>query len=243
MALVLVTSIALAGCSSDRGTPTVEVPVLGSIAGFVVTEAIAPIPGVNVTIPGNRTTTNTTGGFTFAGLAPGLYVVEASAATFLERQTTVQVTAGNISEVRLVLPVNASALAFHQAFSFRGFTDAHGGSGAPEVGSCQCDFSAALDGDWRTIIVEAKWVDSVSPVISETEFLWGVAIAGNAVNGTGASPLLGRVESANLTGQAEAADVRVAPSSTWIYTNQRFDVLVTVWYGEPAPEGWRGLSA
>ena len=130
LALVLVTSIALAGCSSDRGTPTVEVPVLGSIAGCVVTEAIAPIPGVNVTIPGNRTTTNTTGGFTFAGLAPGLYVVEASAATFLERQTTVQVTAGNISEVRLVLPVNASALAFHQAFSFRGFTDAHGGSGA-----------------------------------------------------------------------------------------------------------------
>lgn len=38
---------------------------------------------------------------------------------------------------------------------------------------------------------------------------------------------------------ASSVEVRVAPNSDWVYTNQQFDVVVTVWYGEPAPPGFR----
>ncbi|MFA5943436.1 MAG: carboxypeptidase-like regulatory domain-containing protein [Candidatus Thermoplasmatota archaeon] len=234
--------LALAGCSGDKGAPEIEVPTTGSIAGFVVTEAIAPIPGANITVSDNRTTTNATGGFVFEGLLPGLYVVEAEAATFLDRQTTVQVNAGNVTEVRLVLPVNASALAFHQTFTFKGFVDAHGGTNSPELGECRCDFNMPLDGSWLTIIVEAEWADPVSPPVGETEYAWSIASESGSVNGTGPSPLLGRVDAGGLPAGGSEADIRVEPFSDWVFASQSFDVLVTIWYGEAAPPGFQSFG-
>lgn len=232
----------LAGCSDD-GPPPTPPPTVGSIRGVVVTEAITTIPGANVTLAGNQTAvTDLAGVFHFGNLTPGLYVLDAEAPTYLARQTTVEVQAGNVTEVRFVLPVNTSALAFHQTFSFKGFAELHGGSNSPELGACQCDFDVPLDGPWLTIIVEAEWEDVVSPVAFETEFAWGVAAGPVAANGTGPSPLLGRLEAGDSAVSASNAAVRVAPASDWLFASQSFDVLVTVWYGETAPAGFQALA-
>lgn len=230
----------LAGCSDDAPTEP-EAPAAGSIRGFVVDEALRGIARANVTLGANATATDPTGAFVFLNLTPGVYVVSAEAAKYLGKQTTVEVTAGNATEARLVLPVNASALAFHQTFTFAGFVDAHGGSNSPELGACRCDFSVPTDPSWLTVLVEAQWEDTVSPAAFETEFAWQVSTASAAVNGTGASPLLGRVDAGQLE-PASGVEVRVAPHSDWLFTNQRFDVLVTVWYGEPAPAGFRAIQ-
>lgn len=242
VASAVLVAMVLAGCN-DSGGPEQPAPiVVGSIRGFVVDEALRGINAANVTLGGNQsTTTDPTGAFVFGNLTPGTYVVAADAATYLGRQTTVDVAAGNATDVRLVLPVNASALAFHQTFTFKGFVDAHGGSNAPEVGECQCDFTVPTEGTWLTIIVEAEWEDSVSPVAFETEYAWRVGTASASVNGTGPSPLLGRIE-AGMLEPADSVEVRVAPHSDWLFTNQQFDVLVTVWYGEPAPTDFAGLG-
>lgn len=238
LVLVMAVGVVLAGCSGGKDDPIDVPPAMGSIEGFVVDEALRGIINANVTVAGNRTVTDTNGAFTFGNLTPGVYVVAADAATYLDRQTTVDVQAGNATIVRLVLPVNASALAFHQVFTFKGFVDAHGGSNAPELGDCQCDFTVPTDGNWQTVIVEAKWEDTASPVVFETEYAWRIGTASAAVNGTGTSPLLGRVEAGNLEPGSEL-EVRVAPHSDWLFTNQQFDVAVSVWYGEPAPLDFR----
>lgn len=238
---LLAVAFVLAGCTgdSDQGPP---VPTTGAIRGFVLTEALAGIPGANVTLAGNQTiVTDLAGSFVFGNLTPGLYVLEAEAPTYLGRQTTVEVQAGNTTEARLVMPVNASAQAFHQTFTFEGFVEAHGGSNSPELGACRCEFDVPLDGTWLTIIVEAAWADTVSPVVASTEFLWSVAAGPVSANGTGPSPLLGRVD-ANLTDGTASAVVRVEPDSDWLFLSQRFEVLVTVWYGLPAPPGFQALG-
>lgn len=235
------TAFLLAGCSGSRDAPTEPAAVTGSIAGFVLDEALKGIVGANVTLDGNRTTTDAQGAFRFANLTAGGYVVTAEAATYLAKQIPVEVVAGNVTDVRIVLPVNTSAVAFHQTFTFKGFVDAHGGSNAPELGECACDFSVPTDSAWQTIIVEAEWEDAVSPVAFETEYAWQVAGATGIVNGTGPSPLLGRVD-AGMIETGSSAEIRVAPHSDWIYTSQQFDVIVTVWYGEPAPAGFRVLQ-
>lgn len=241
VAVAVVAAFVLAGCSNGDGKDEVPLAVTGSISGFVVDEALRGIAGANVTLPGNRTVSDSYGAFVFGNLTPGVYVVAAEAAKYLGQQTTVEVTARNRTEARLVLAVNASALAFHQTFTFKGFVEAHGGSNGPELGECACDFSVPTDGIWQTIIVEAEWQDSVSPVVFETEYAWQVSGASGIVNGTGTSPLLGRVDAGMLETDS-MAEIRVTPHSDWAFTNQQFDVIVTVWYGEPAPPTFRVLD-
>ena len=233
----------LAGCTDD-GPPPTPPATFGSIRGVVVTEAITTIPGANITLGGNQTTvTDLAGIFVFGNLTPGLYVIDAEAPTYLARQTTVEVQAGNVTEARIVLPVNTSALAFHQTFSFKGFAELHGGANSPELGACHCDFEVPLDGTWLTIIVEAEWEDVVSPVAFETEFAWSVTAGALAGNGTGPSPLLGRLETVEPPAGVAQAAIRVEPESDWLFASQSFDVLVTVWYGEPAPAGFQALAS
>lgn len=242
MAWLLVAAL-LAGCSDENGSKT-PVVTTGSIRGVVVTEAIVAIPGANLTLAGNQTAvTDLAGAFVFDNLTPGLYVIEAEAPTFLPRQATFEVHAGNVTDARLVLPVNTSALAFHQTFTFKGFVDAHGGSNAPELGECRCEFEVPLDGAWITIIAEASWTETVGSPAAPTEFSWAISSQGVSANGTGASPLLGRVEAGALPAGGSVATVRIEPASDWLFLSQSFDILVTVWYGEAAPVGFRGMGA
>lgn len=239
----LLATASLAGCTGDD-PPEAPAVTTGSIRGFVVTEAIAGIPGANVTMAGSNMTavTDLDGAFVFGNLTPGLYSLDAEASTYLPKQATVEVQAGNTTDARIVLVVNASALAFHQTFTFQGFVDAHGGSNAPELAECRCDFNVPLDGTWLSIIVEASWEDTFSPPAGETEYAWSIATESQAVNGTGPTPLLGRVDAGGLPAGGSEAVVRVEPFSDWLFTSQQFDVLVTVWYGEPAPAGFQALG-
>lgn len=240
--LGVMAALLVAGCSASQQSPAVLAPSTGSISGFVVDEALRGISGANVTLNGNLTTTDLNGAFAFGNLTPGSYVVAAQAATYMDRQTTAEVQAGNATDVRIVLPINASALAFHQVFTFKGFVDMHGGSNSPDLGECQCDFTVPTEGNWNTIIVEAKWQDTASPIVFETEYAWRITSGTSAVNGTGTAPLLGRVDTGAIE-PGSAVEIRVAPHSDWIYTNQQFDVAVSVWYGEPAPPGFRLMDS
>ncbi len=237
----LLALVAMSGCFGGKDAPKVDVPTTGSIEGFVLNEALAPIAGANVTIDGNRTLTDQNGTFEFTGLAPGSFIVKATAPLFLGQQTTVQVVAGNVTEARLVLPVDVAARAFNQTFTFRGFVQLHGGASAPTLGACECNFTVPLEPNWRTIIVEGQWEDAVRPAAGATEFRWDLVVATERHEGGGPSPFLGRVEATNGTPPSDNALVRVEPSSTNVFANQQFEVAITVWYGVPAPPDWRSL--
>lgn len=232
----------LAGCTSDsKGPPA---PTTGSIQGFVLDDALAPIVGANVTVTGFNHTfvTDSLGSFILTNVTPGNYRVSAEAPRYYGKQSPVDVVAGNQTTVRLVLPANTTALAFHQSTSFRGFVDASTGPTSGGVATCECEFSINMEGTWQTIVVEARWVDVVANPVTPTEYAWSISIQDQAVSGQGPSPLLGRVAPSDFKATASTAAIRVEPASDWLYVNQGFDVLVTVWYGEPAPAGWHALQ-
>lgn len=232
--------LALAGCSDSGGAEEPE-PTTGTIRGFVLDEALRGLAGANVTVAGSRLVTDDAGGFVAANVTPGSYAVAAEAPKYLARQASVDVVAGNTTEVRLVLPVNASALAFHQTYTFKGFTQLHGGARAPALAECTCTFTVPIDGNWRTVVAEAQWTDA-TPSPTPTEYAWNITAGATSVGGSGPSPILGRVASEQFAPGLAQVDVTVQPHSTGVFANQQFEVVVTVWYGEPAPEGFRSLA-
>lgn len=241
LAALAVIVMGISGCFGGKDAPRLEPVTTGSISGFVVNEAVVPLAGVNVTVAANQTVTNQTGAFSFTGLAPGSYIVRAEAPLFLPRETTVQVVAGNVTVARLVLPVDVAALAFNQTYTFKGFVNAHGGSSAPSLGDCQCNFTVPLEANWRSIVTEARWTDTVNAAAGPTQYSWTLTAPGQDGRGEGPSPLLGRID-VNASGPAGSATLQVEPSSTHVYFNQQFEVSATVFYAIPAPQGWRPAS-
>src|SRR5688500_247570 len=134
-ASLLVLSLLLAGCSSSAGAkggelvvtsqvptdddtqtatstdavdPVTEEPKKGTrghIARVVVDEAIRPIQGAVVRLPGMDLTdkTDRNGAFSFADLHVGPYLMQANHSEFYAAETVVTVKAGEFARVKFVL--------------------------------------------------------------------------------------------------------------------------------------------
>ncbi len=117
LAGLLICAAALAGCAGDDSSgnsPDAEVPELsvtsstGGIRGVVVDESIRPIEGATVTIrqTGATATTDEKGAYSFSGLAPGTYFVEAHHPLYNSVQQSTEVVAG----VKAPKPINFQLL-------------------------------------------------------------------------------------------------------------------------------------
>lgn len=105
---------ALSGCVAEEAkavtsTPTAAEPTVasdtGSIAGKTLNEEQLPIEGVGVVIAETRNSTKSdaVGAFTFNGMPPGTYTILTGRAGFKEAAKKVEVRAGEITEVRIIL--------------------------------------------------------------------------------------------------------------------------------------------
>jgi hypothetical protein len=113
LALVLVASI-LSGCTKGAGPAATSAPSApppapkadaGTISGVILTEEEAPIKGAQVALLGtqNETRTDDAGKFVFNGLPPGSYKVAVSSLGFETLGRSVDVLAGEVSEVKYTL--------------------------------------------------------------------------------------------------------------------------------------------
>lgn len=97
----------------------------GVIRGIVVTSAIVPIAGVNVTLQGQdkATVTNEQGAFGFSGLAPGTYFLVAEKAGFITIQQSASVTAGDDKPpiLKILLEADPAAQPYSELVQFNGF--------------------------------------------------------------------------------------------------------------------------
>ena len=94
------------------GSAVADGPETGLVSGVVTDASGAPLPGVSVTITGDRgekaTVTEEDGTYRFALLVPGSYIVKAELEGMGTADETVQVTAGQRSDVDLTLKLETA---------------------------------------------------------------------------------------------------------------------------------------
>lgn len=121
----------LAGCSDapakasgDDDAP--REPGAGALVGIVLDDALRPLPDANVTAAGPsgplQAVTDAQGSFRFDGLAPGIYLVEASKRFYITTQQAVTVVEGVEPEVaKFVLTFEASSVPYATLYKYDGF--------------------------------------------------------------------------------------------------------------------------
>jgi hypothetical protein len=126
--LAAVVALLLAGCA-DPAPPAAEgaAPAgLGTLRGLVVDEAVRPLAGATVTATGNSGTLNGTTGadglFQFDGLAPGVYLVEVTKATYSSHQQAVDVREGTEAPLaKFQLSFQADSVPYANLYKYDGF--------------------------------------------------------------------------------------------------------------------------
>lgn len=139
LALLLLSTLALAGCSAGGDTPEeqaaddlagdapeVEVTeTTGGIRGVVVDEAVRPIKGARVEVTGTDKafTTDESGLFAFSGLEEGTYFVKASHPLYGAVQQEAEVRAGvaDPKPLKFLLPRVIEETPFVETLKYEGF--------------------------------------------------------------------------------------------------------------------------
>jgi hypothetical protein len=121
-------ALLLAGCAEEptaAGGGQTLAPGTLTLAGVVVDEALRPVAGANVTAgDGRSATTGTAGEFSFAGLEPGVYVVQATKTGFAAATTQVVLAETQESPlVKLVLVADVSDVAYAETYAIDGFVE------------------------------------------------------------------------------------------------------------------------
>lgn len=124
----------LTGCLG-QGDGTSDEPVqkqradvtddLGGIEGVVTDPAVQPVEGATVTMKTSdrSATTSDDGSFAFSRLAPGTHTLVFNQSGFLSTEKTVDVSAGEVTRLDVVLSHTRSETAFTQQFELIGFLE------------------------------------------------------------------------------------------------------------------------
>ena len=226
---------------------------LGCVRGVIVDEAIRPVAKAQVRInPGDRnTTTDGNGVFSFCELKPGTYFVSAIGVGLRPAQTSIDVQADGVHDVRIALSIDTSPVPYHRTFKHEAFMQAWGGIAqffvedlAP-TGLCDCRLFVVPDPNVKTFVLEASWTTGPLGTVDD-EWYWILAqTTGDGLNEAGysTSPLLKHIaaEAADFEQGSEVYYRQDGPDLA-IESEQRFTMYLTVFYNQAAPAGWSFLG-
>lgn len=249
-------SAMLAGCSEDAAPPVedddfadVEVDekaTTGAISGVVVSETIVPIEGAIVSLAGQTetVTTNAEGQFAFEDLAPGAYFVSATAETYLDAQTNVEVVAGSVVTPRIMLAKDPAPQPYIASEQFNGhmvlsdylviytLSDVLGNNDL-----CRCEFLFTSDPDVKTVVFETFW-DSSYNRVEEHDMYWD--FWGDNGGHTSKWILSGdiwHIDGSGFDG-GETGWRALISSGEQPDVEQSFEGFVTFWHVDAAPADW-----
>jgi hypothetical protein len=235
--------------------------LVAGLLGVVVDAAIRPVPNATVVLDGKDVsrTTSSDGSFSFLDLAPGAYLVKVDVEPFQPQQVAVELASGAISQVRIVLELDASRLPYNTTFKMDGFADL---TAAPFVGGilydaahaegvtlCQCSFTVNLEPGAGGFILEAVMSDCAdgAPTCFWNGFSYEVRndedgeVAGDET-ASGNNPLWVRVTGASPN--ATEYSLMIVPNTDPVpEASKHFQVFVTFFYRADPPEGFRIVPA
>lgn len=97
----------------------------GGIEGVVTDAAVQPVTGANLTLVETRrlATTAEDGSYAFSNVDPGTYTLRVDAEGYLAQEKTVDVAAGSVEQVDVILAHQRLAEPFQQTFELTGFIE------------------------------------------------------------------------------------------------------------------------
>lgn len=268
----------LAGCVSGEGgapaaspSPSSTVAVAppsetsaadetGSVEGVVTDEEAVPLAGADVLLRELtiQAKTDPNGSFAFTSVPPGKYSVIVALVGYVDEGKSVQVLAGEVSEVTFQLVRLAVVESYHTTHLWKGKMSC----GAVLVPWCGIMDEANQDYGTPNP-TEERWLfnwtyaSSVVPAQVIFELVWTptlpqtaqrftiLALTGFTGQSTGPSVLRLEVDGDQFDEVEEDPDeyfrVGVYPDIEPV-VDQRFDFYRTDFYGTPAPEGWSVLN-
>lgn len=258
--LVLVVS-GLAGCSEapegvpadtiDHSAPEVQVGTdTGAIQGVVVDETIAPVGGAQVALPQlDRTaTTNEEGGFGFSDVAPGIYVVDAASPDHLGARQSIEVVAGEVSKVRVLLEIDPTPSPYHQVRYFEGYVGLWAPPGSYVVQLlvqndtiCRCEWTFQTPDAVTEFIYEALWTQTiVVPTLDQMYWELDSYVDGSLDHQEGdysQSPVYVRLDRATYPPEADTWLARITPATTGgVFVQQSYELFITSFHFGPGPD-------
>lgn len=262
---VLLLSSLLAGCS---GAPSVPAEVLieskppeevhsndtvaavftpspktrGHIAGVVVDEAVRPIPGARVVLPGLdlERTTDRDGSFGFVDLHPGPYFITVNATGYFDAEAVLHVGEDEFTRAKVILTAMPPPEPFRVQFNFEGYTDLTSDPyiGFPFCNACDFDFYLDRPG-LQAIVLEAVYDGTVAEGTGFRYYFYDdEAYYYDGASGSTANPMRVEVRDEDLTPEEDHFWLSLEPESLVPEQSKRFKVFVTAFYNEPPPAGW-----
>ncbi len=217
----------------------------GQLTGFVLDEALRPISGATVRLPGLDLSTKTDrdGVFAFGELWAGPYRVVVNATGHLGAETVVDVRDGDVTRIKFVLTIIPPAEPYHDTTKFIGQAEmTHGWLFS--LGYCNvCEFRLGNDGNLSTLILEAvgDGAESMAGEPAAMSFRYTIEQDNEPIlGGTGGNPLLVRLE-ADAPGLDPAAPFVLTVAPETFPTQQvdvEFEVFATMFYHGDAPSDW-----
>lgn len=256
--VVFLVATALAGCSEtasppeDDGFNAIDVETsdtLGAISGVVVSETIVPIAGAAVLLVSHdtETVTDEEGRFVFEDLDPGVYFVSVEAPAFAGVQTSVEVAAGEVAKPRILLAADSSPQPYHATLQHNGFMQAWLTIAsfvlvvvAPESSGCDCEMIFTPDGNASTYIYEVTYEEALESPAGHGGYYWELLEEEpdlHIESGFANDPIYQRIE-ADVYSPNPVMNARLTGPDEWVAIDQAFQMFVTVFYLDDAPEGW-----
>jgi hypothetical protein len=216
----------------------------GHIAGVVVDEAIRPIAGARVKLPGLdlEHTTDRDGGFGFVDLRPGPYFITVDATGYDPAQTVLDVQEDEFTRAKVILTAIPPPEPYHVTQAFDGFADVVTSNAflafGFTCGSCVFDFYVDRPG-LRALVVEATAEGAVSGDGFQ-HWLYGDngSYGDGLSSGSSGVPMRVELRDGDL-GSGDHFSLEVYPTAFPApETSKRFQVFVTAFYNQPPPTGW-----
>lgn len=226
------------GTTATVGPDTrVEKGPAGDLKGHVLDEALRPVQGAKVVLPGlgleRRTDEN--GAFAFVDLLPGPYFLQADATGFLPLNATVDVAEATISQVRILLVRAPVEDPFHETQKFTAYADV----ALPFVSGlleCDCSFRIALSAPAQTLVLESARSGGPNGGGFSYEVL--DAQGRRIASGSATDPMVVRLDAGLLRNGTQFL-VDVQPyAGTVPETAVDFEVFATSFHNAPAPQNW-----
>lgn len=231
---------------SNETVPAVFTPspkTRGHIAGVVVDEAIRPIAGARVRLPGLDLvrTSDRDGSFGFVDLHPGPYFITVEAGGYFPAEAVLHVSEEEFTRAKVILTAVPPPEPYRVAQAFDGFADVTETDFFAFGFACSsCDFDFYLDRPGlHTVVIEAT-SDNAASGDGFQHSLYGLngTRRQGLSYGSSTSPMRLEMRAADL-GTGDRFDLQVYPTSFPApQTSKRFEVFVTAFYNEGPPTGW-----
>lgn len=211
--------------------------IRGAVSGIVVNEAIFPVPNATVAVRDRdyEATTDADGKFVFEGMPPGLYTLTVRMDGYADGLGTVNVKSGLVTKAILQIQHLPVRDPYHTTLKFSVVYDQASLYlyGIP-------DQLVPFDMRPSTVVLEAVWMGAVETPFQELlqYEVQPESDPDGAQSGGGPNPLRVQFDADFFPRGEYAVRFNVHPSYASVTVESRGDIFLTIFYIEPAPDGW-----